>query len=178
MTLLPLDELNVLTAKIASQSEETLDVDELLDDVLDFFLFAYFVGSQDAAEALGIEAEPDVQKAKEAINKKIADKDYKQRIREYAEGGTTEEVVRVIDTDMTRIYNTGVLDTAKDNGATYKTWVTMKDDRVRETHSPLEGVTVPIDAEFYTWDGDKALQPGGFSLPQNNVRCRCVLTVS
>lgn len=154
------------------------NVDELLDDILDFFLVAYLDGSQDAAEMLGIKAEPDFQEAKEAITKKIAGKNYEERVREYASSGDAAEIVRVIDTDMTRIYNTAVLNTAKQNGGKRKTWVTMMDNRVRDTHSPLEGVTIPLDAEFYTWDGDHAEQPGGFTKASNNVNCRCVLTVS
>ena len=179
MNLLPIDELNRIEGKLknAEITGEKISQDELLDDVLDFLLFAYFSGSQDAAESLGIVTEPSISKAQEAINLKIAGKTYKDRITEYSESGTAEEILRVIDTDMTRIYNTGVLDTAR-GVATSKTWVTMNDEKVRDTHSPLEGVTIPIDAEFYTWDSDHALQPGGFEKPENNCNCRCVLRVS
>ena len=183
MRFLPVDELNAFqsTLQAASQADreqKRVDVDKLLDDALDFLLIAYFNGSQDAAEMLGIEAEPNIEEAKSAINLKIAGKDYKERLREYAPQGDISAIVKVLDTDMTRIYNTGVLDTAKANGAAMKTWNTMLDDRVRDTHEPLEGVTIPLDAEFYTFDGDKALSPGGFSKAENNVNCRCILTVS
>ena len=180
MNLLPIDELNRIEGKLknAEITGEKISQDELLDDVLDFLLFAYFSGSQDAAESLGIVTEPSISKAQEAINLKIAGKTYKDRITEYSESGTAEEILRVIDTDMTRIYNTGVLDTASANGATMKTWQTMNDEKVRDTHSPLEGVTIPIDAEFYTWDSDHALQPGRFEKPENNCNCRCILRVS
>ena len=184
MNLLPVDELNVLTAEIAAQEPGKRNIDELFDSVLDFLLFAYFSGAMDAAEALGIQTEPNIEKARVAINKEIAGKTYKDRIQAYANGesadgqNATEEIVRVIDTDMTRVYNTAVLDTGEANGATKKTWGTMLDDRVRDTHSPLEGVTIPLDAMFYTWDGDKALQPGGFEKAENNCNCRCLLTVS
>jgi uncharacterized protein with gpF-like domain len=79
---------------------------------------------------------------------------------------------------MTRIYNTGVLDTVRANGVestTYKRWNTMFDDKVRDTHSPLDGVTVPYNAYFYSWDGDKARAPGMFSKAENNINCRCVV---
>ena len=183
MRFLPIDELNAFQSSLqaASQADrepKRVEVDKLLDDALDFLLIAYFNGSQDAAEMLGIEAEPNIEEAKAAINKNIAGKDYKERLREYAPQGDISAIVKVLDTDMTRIYNTGVLDTAKANGATQKTWNTMLDDRVRDTHEPLEGVTIPIDAEFYTFDGDKALAPGGFEKAENNVSCRCLLTVS
>lgn len=179
MNLLPIDELNRIEGKLknAEITGEKIATDELLDDVLDFLLFAYFSGSQDAAESLGIVTEPSISKAQEAINLKIAGKTYKDRITEYAESGTAEEILRVIDTDMTRIYNTGVLDTASANGATMKTWQTMEDSRVRDPHRILQSVTIPIDADFYT-DGDYAPQPGMFNRADLNCNCRCYLTVS
>lgn len=179
MNLLPIDELNRIEGKLknAEITGEKISQDELLDDVLDFLLFAYFSGSQDAAESLGIVTEPSISKAQEAINLKIAGKTYKDRIREYSESGTAEEILRVIDTDMTRIYNTGGMDTALANGAKTKTWVTMNDDKVRDPHRILEGVTIPIDAEFYT-EGDHAPQPGMFQSAALNCNCRCLLRFS
>ena len=181
MRLLPVDELNLFDLQALSQPRgeaKRIGVDKLLDDALDFFLIAYFNGSQDAAEMLGLEVEPNMAKAKEAINMEIAGKTYKDRLREYAPQGDTEAIKRVLDTDMTRIYNTAVLDVAKENGATYKTWHTMEDEKVRDSHIPLDTVTIPIDAEFYTWDGDHAPQPGLFEKPENSINCRCILTVS
>lgn len=175
MRLLPIDELNAFESSL--KAGEKKEVKRLLDDALDFLLIAYFNGSQDAAEMLGLELEPDIDKAREAINLKVAGKDYAERLREYGESGDLESILRVLDTDMTRVYNTAILDTAQGR-ATMKTWNTMLDDRVRDTHEPLEGVTIPIDAEFYTWDGDKALAPGGFNKAENNCGCRCLLSVS
>ena len=57
----------------------------------------------------------------------------------------------------------------------YKQWRTMLDDRVRETHDFLEGATVPVDARFYTNDGDSARFPGDFMLVENNANCRCLI---
>lgn len=180
MRLLPVDELNSFDLQALSQprGEAKRDrVDKLLDDALDFFLIAYFNGSQDAAEMLGLEIEPNMEQAKEAINRKIAGKTYKDRLREYAPQGDTEAIKRVLDTDMTRIYNTAVLDTAKANGAKSKTWHTMEDEKVRDAHIVLDTVTIPIEAEFYT-DGDHAPQPGMFNKADLNCNCRCWLSVS
>lgn len=183
MRFLPVDELNAFTDSLQAASQpdteaKRVEVDKLLDDALDFLLIAYFNGSQDAAEMLGIEVEPNMDEAKEAINRKVAGENYIERLREYAPLGDIAAILRVLDTDMTRVYNTAVLNTAKANGATKKTWHTMMDDKVRDTHQPLEGVTIPIDAEFYTWDGDHAQQPSGFTKAENNVNCRCILSVS
>ena len=35
------------------------------------------------------------------------------------------------------------------------------DDKVRETHRYLEGASVSLDEEFWTFDGDHAAYPGG-----------------
>jgi hypothetical protein len=52
----------------------------------------------------------------------------------------------------------------------------MDDDRVRDTHMFLEGVEVPMGERFYTFDGDSAMIPGDFALPENNINCRCTLS--
>ena len=86
-----------------------------------------------------------------------------------------DAIVRIAETETHRDANTAALETATRAGATSKTWMTMLDDRVRDTHVPLEGVSVPIDAEFYTWDGDHAQAPGLFEFAENNINCRCEL---
>lgn len=57
-----------------------------------------------------------------------------------------------------------------------KVWATMEDERVRETHSFLDGVGVPLDTLFFTIDGDSARYPGDFTKAENNTNCRCTLT--
>lgn len=95
-----------------------------------------------------------------------------------------EQIRVVADTDGHRVMETSGYEAAESyaqkhpDKAVYKTWVTMNDDRVRDTHFYLEGVTVPIDARFYTYDGDSALYPGDFEYPQNVVNCRCKLKYS
>ena len=67
---------------------------------------------------------------------------------------------------------------ARPKGVVYKTWETMMDDRVRDTHQYLEGTTIPFDEYFYTYDGDSALRPGDFAYPENDIGCRCRLRLS
>ena len=59
-----------------------------------------------------------------------------------------------------------------------KQWQTMRDGRVRDTHSYLQSAMVNLDDKFYTFDGDSALYPGGFELPENNVNCRCWIVLA
>ena len=84
---------------------------------------------------------------------------------------------RLIESEGNRLYNEGVLK-AGEGIAKTKTWVTMGDERVRDTHWYLEGMTIPYDEEFVTYDGDSALAPGGFSDPSNNCSCRCWLEIN
>lgn len=87
----------------------------------------------------------------------------------------TDAIIRILETEMHRDANEAALETARHAGAKTKTWQTMMDDKVRETHDYLLGVTVGIEDDFITFDGDKAQAPGLFELPENNINCRCEL---
>ncbi len=80
----------------------------------------------------------------------------------------------IFENEYHRMYNAGAYDYGV-NHYKAKTWVTAGDEKVRDTHEYLEGVTIPVDAEFITFDDDSALYPGGFSNAGNNVNCRCIL---
>ena len=112
----------------------------------------------------------------ETVNMEIAGKTFRDRI---LDEDTAEEILRVIDTEAHRDYNAGAYNAAKASGKSglKKRWWTMQDDRVRDSHRYLEGVEVGIDDAFYTDDGDSAMYPGQFSLPENNVNCRCIVTI-
>ncbi|MBO4733092.1 MAG: hypothetical protein J5662_01315 [Clostridia bacterium] len=86
----------------------------------------------------------------------------------------TVRIKTIFDNEYHRMFNAGAYDYGKEHCETKK-WVTMNDFKVRDTHNYLEGIEVPVDAEFITYDGDAALYPGGFSNASNNVNCRCVL---
>ena len=162
--------------------------------VWDLLEYLYMLGFTSAKEEVGQIAEDakpflpdDYDDAKEKLTdeqQKVADmsifrkfdnKDFTDRVREYAELGNANEILRVVETDGNRVYNTGGVEGAKSVGATSKTWRTMMDDRVRDTHDYLEGVTVGIDEKFFTYDGDSARYPGDFEAPQNSIGCRCWL---
>lgn len=183
MNILPIDELNtfeiVFNERVNANGGALPDYEDILDDLLDLFLLAYASGVEAAKSDLGVDVSPSADDADKAIYQAVAGETWKERVKKYkADGGTPADIYRIAETDMTRIYNTAVLDTVKANGAestTYKRWNTMLDDRVRDTHSPLDGITVPYDADFYSWDGDKARAPGLFSKPENNINCRCVI---
>ena len=87
----------------------------------------------------------------------------------------TDAIIRILETEMHRDANEAALETARHAGAKSKTWITMMDDKVRDTHDYLLGVTVGIDDEFYTYDGSHAPAPGMFGVPEEDCNCRCEL---
>ena len=164
---------------IGSEAKSTkAEEEDIIDELLDLYLLAYYEGSKDAGEELMVDIEPSVEDADEVINRPIAGETFKERVRKHISEGKPTEIARVAETDSVRIYNEAKLSTALSHGATEKTWHTMEDERVRDTHEFLDGVSAPIDGLFYTYDGDMAAQPGGFNDPQNNVNCRCWITVN
>ena len=173
------------TRNIGRSEAKPTEEEDIIDELLDLYLLAYFEGSRQAAEELGFNVDPSVSDAKEAIEKPIAGKTYRDRVREYLNGemgdttGTpAEAIARVADTDAVRIFNEAGLATAMKAGATKKTWNTMEDNRVRDTHVVLDQVTAPIDGYFYTYTGERALAPGQFGSAAEDVGCRCFLTFS
>lgn len=184
MTYFPWDDINSLEEEAEEAQKQAKSgnfnkvVDEFIDTVEELFEMDYFYGVTDIAEQLGKKLEPDYKAMEKSINKKIEGKDYRQRIREYMESGTSADIARVIGTDAHRIYNDAMYDQAVRNGAKNKTWHTMQDPRVRDEHQYLEGVTIPIDAEFYTADGNHTLYPSQFGVAELDIGCRCWLTYS
>lgn len=88
-----------------------------------------------------------------------------------------EKLQRMIECEANRCFNSGVIEAVKGAKGVMKTWETMGDERVRDSHEYLEGMTIPFDEEFVTIGGDSALAPGLFSDPENNVNCRCFLSI-
>lgn len=183
MTILPIDELNALRDGLSIHFENgrirsKKDRDEIKEDMFDFFLIAYAMGMEAANTDIKANVKPKLDRVKQSVNAEVAGETWAQRVDKYYEtGGSEYDILRIAETDMTRIYNTAVLDVADTvaSGTVMKRWVTMADDRVRDTHDYLEGVAVPYDADFYTFDGDHARAPGLFSKPENVINCRCTL---
>lgn len=179
-------------------------LDDRIDEILDMLLMQYIYGNEDANEMLGIfvnwserttmdtetitlGTEPyriDSERMERVVYAVVADKTWKERVREWygSENGTADDIVRIIETESHRVYNDSILDVGEqaeaDTGGVSKTWFTVGDDRVRDTHEYLEGATVPVNERFYTFDGDSAMYPGGFTMPQNNCNCRCSIWIT
>lgn len=182
-SILPLDDLNRLDTELrerfGNKPLEKRDEEDIIDELLDLFLLAYAMGNSVTNENLSSDYTPTVDEVMDTVDAEVAGKTWRERVEDYfANGGTGEDISRIADTETHRIANTAAFNTAKKAGARFKTWSTMLDDKVRETHDYLEGEMVGIDEDFYTYDGDHASAPGLFSLPENNVNCRCELLFS
>lgn len=184
-SILPMDELNRLDEEIrqrfgdAQLTDRKEEEEDIIDELLDLFLLAYAMGNEVTNSNLSSDWMPPVDEVMKVVDAKVADKTWRKRVEEYfANGGTGADIARIADTEMHRIANTAALDTAKKAGAKNKTWVTMRDDKVRESHDYLLGQTVGINEDFYTWDGAHAPAPGMFGIPEEDCNCRCELMFS
>lgn len=204
-SVLPFDELNSFVislkarypdGKLPPRKEAKEEEEDIIDEMLDLFLLAYAQGVEITTENLAVlpfyegtkgsaqpkplaTHKPTVDDVMKVVNKEVAGKTWKDRTEDYfSNGGTVDDLIRIAETEVHRDANEAALSTAKRAGATKKTWVTMMDEKVRDTHQYLEMMSVGINEDFYTYDGDHAAAPGLFSLPENNINCRCELVFS
>ena len=191
MNLAPWDELDVLTRRLnewradwnPEKPPEARVRRECIDEVIDLLIMAYVYGRQDAMETLDWIVPASAQTATEmqkALFTEIAGETFEDRINRYMEHFDVESIVRVVESEITRDYAAGGRDTAKAvqraGVSVKKTWNTVGDEKVRDQHIPLHGITLDLDDVFVTYSGDSAQAPGGFSDPALNVNCRCWLT--
>lgn len=168
---LAIDELNVIALKLDKSQNP-------VDDILTELIEAYLLGLHHASVMLNIGELPvDLVKMQNVIYQNIEGKTFAERAEDHILSGESGKLRTLAESEFHRVYNNAVEDGVRETGYTNvtKTWVTLKDDRVRETHDYLEGMTVPVNEDFYTFDGDHAPYPGGFEKPENNVNCRCIL---
>lgn len=172
-----LDSLRTRVEKLVTETYKPKEVD-LIDTVEDFLVAAFIFGMDFTNEMLGTNKKLSTDTANEIINKKVANETWKERISEYYKTEDFSYFATLLDTESMRVFNASALETAKLNGATHKTWKTREDLKVRDTHSYIQDVKLPIDEKFYTSDGDSADKPFGFELASNNCNCRCYLEFS
>lgn len=172
--LLKFDELNALFSEIdVTQKNE--------DEIIEFFIFwlldAYLEGFAIAGYMLSddIDRKYSESKIEKEIRKKFDGKDVVDRISEYMAVYDKEALKLVLNTEYHRLYVTGSFDRAELIGNAFKSWKTVRDFKVRPTHNYIDGITLPLNVPFFTFDGDSALYPGGFKNVENNANCRCIL---
>ena len=125
----------------------------------------------------------DTDDLEEAVYCLIGGKDFKDRTVDHILNKDLQGLQILVESEFHRVYNTAIFDGAKQYEDLWMfgittTWETVRDEKVRDTHAYLDGVTIDIDNEFFTYDGDHALYPGGFRKAENNVNCRCIIIIS
>lgn len=184
MNVMPFDELNTLKASLPQFFENGRiksenDLEELLDMLEDLFLLAYADGILSSNMSLSSSYVPTLGEVEQTVNRKIAGKTWRERVRDYYDnGGTIADIERIAETETHRDANAGAYAAAFAGGATTKTWNTMLDDRVRDSHYWLEGVSAPIDGEFYNYKGQSTQYPGEWGIAEEDCNCRCYCTYS
>lgn len=185
-SILPFDELNRVNAEIRERfGKETLqkrdkrEEEDIIDELLDLFLLAYAMGNSVTNDNLSSDYAPSVDDVMKVVDAKVAGKTWRERIEDYfASGGTGEDIARIADTETHRIANQAAYETAKKAGATEKTWHCMMLPTSRDTHIYLDGVTAPIDGEFYSFKGGSTKYPGQWGIAEEDVNCMCWLSFS
>ena len=180
---LPFDELNTLDVAITRhfgedgkiRSEE--DCEDIIDEMLDLFLLATANGVEQTNADLDGDFHPGMSEVDAIINREVAGKTWKARVYEYYEnGGTKADIMRIAETETHRDSNEAAYITAKANGATSKVWHCMLLPTSRDTHIYLDGVTAPIDGEFYSFKGGSTKFPGEWGIAEEDCNCLCWLT--
>lgn len=173
---LKFDELNTLTTMLSYGGFDKDYARQLFRDCLED---AYIEGFASAEYMLQQEEDIEDDLLFFALEKEYDGESIYTKFDDYYEQGDAEKLKVLVESEFHRVYSQGGLDMAEATGRdVYKTWQTMQDDRVRETHDYLEGMTIPVKEKFKTLDMDEADAPGGFTLPENNVNCRCWLSYS
>ena len=184
--VLPWDRLNLIRTQVEAltieyewkgQPRRRVRTRECCDLILDWLIECYLLGDEYVRESF---SDPgfgtvDTDEMYATIYHKIKDKDFDQRVREYAQQGDIDGIMLVAETDGHRVFNNSEITTAKKLGATSKRWNCMFVNS-RDTHMYLDGTTVPIDAEFYTFMGNHAEYPGQFGVAEEDCNCHCWLT--
>ena len=111
------------------------------------------------------------------VDKKIVGKTWRERVEEYfANGGNVADIERIAETEVHRDTNAAAYESAKRAGATTKVWHCMMLPTSRDTHIYLNGVSAPIDGEFYSFKGGSTQFPGEWGIAEEDVNCLCWLT--
>lgn len=183
MDLMPFDELNKLEETMSIYFDESghirseADLNDLIDDMLDLFLLAYAHGQTAVNEDLSSDVQAPLKEVMDTVDREVAGKTWRERMLEYFEtGGTQGDVARIIETETHRDSNEAAYKTAQKAGATKKVWHCMMLPTSRDTHIFLDGVTAPIDGEFYSYNGGSTQFPGQWGIAEEDVNCLCWLT--
>lgn len=182
MSILPFDELNAFKIRLSShfvngRIRSTDDVEDIIDEMLDLYLLAIANGVNEVNGQFGTNIQLSALEIEQIAYQKIDGATWEDRVWTWYEtGGTEADIARIAETEAHRDGNAAAFDTAVKAGAKEKTWVCMMLPTSRDTHIYLNGTTVGINDEFYTFAGNHAMYPGQFGVAEEDVNCLCQIT--
>ena len=183
-TIFPFDEINAFKLDLSKHFENgriksRKDCEDIIDELFDLFLLALANGVDAVNDQFGTNIVLDSDLVDAIINRRIDGATWRDRVWTwYDEGGTEADIVRIAETESHRDGNEAAFETAKDAGAAEKTWICMMLPTSRDTHVYLDGTTVGIGDEFYTFMGNHALFPGQFGVAEEDCNCLCEVEYS
>jgi hypothetical protein len=85
---------------------------------------------------------------------------------------------RWAETEYDSVRSMAQLISASAEGMTHKTWVSMEDERVRDSHVFMNGTKIQINALFQTPGGPGRAPRDPALPPEEKINCRCELVFS
>ena len=181
--VMPFDELNAFKEQLPIHFDESghirsaKDEEDIIDEMLDLFLLAYANGVNSVNQDFNTDITPEIDTVMETVDRRIADKTWRERVHDYfLSGGTIGDIIRIAETETHRDSNEAAYVTAVKAGAKEKVWHCMMLPTSRDSHIFLDGVTSPIDGEFYSFRGGSTLFPGQWGIAEEDCGCLCWLT--
>lgn len=161
---------------------------DLLASVVTSDVEEYLAEQYDESFRVGLDGwldiDPDETARHEAVYADVGGKTFADRIKEYAALSLEEFEAKVLilaETDGHRVRSCGTMDAGTEligaGLSVVKTWRGVLDQKERDAHVELEGVTIPHDAEFEI-NGYHAPAPGLFGNAELDCGCRCRLALS
>ena len=182
-SIMPFDELNTFKEQLVYHFDEAghirskQDEEDIIDELLDLFLLSYANGVESINQEFGTDIMPPVDVVMSTIDRRIADKTWRERVNDYYQnGGTIGDIIRIAETEAHRDGNEAAFEAAKSAGATTKIWHCMMLPTSRDTHIYLDGVSAPMDGEFYSYMGGSTQFPGQWGIAEEDCNCLCWLT--
>lgn len=182
MSILPFDELNAFKTRLSGhffngRIRSTDDVEDIIDEMLDLYLLAIANGVNEVNGQFGTNIQLSALEIEQIAYQKIDGATWEDRVWTWYEtGGTEADIARIAETEAHRDGNAAAFDTAVKAGAKEKTWVCMMLPTSRDTHIYLNGTTIGINDEFYTFAGNHAMYPGQFGVAEEDVNCLCQIS--
>ena len=91
---------------------------------------------------------------------------------------STDRSIVIAETETNNAANYDGYEEAKENGKTQKVWITLQDNKVRQTHSEIDGMTIGIDELFQVGAAEMRFpcdEELAYDFPEEIVNCRCSL---